>query len=173
MTDQEAIKMCQGGNRDAFRHIVETYQHVLYGTAWLMTRDAAIAGDMVQEAFLSAWQGIRGFHNGRPLKPWLVRILVNRVLSDRRRPAAATIPLNEATGGIPTNPGFIRETDDKDQISRALDQLPEDHRQVVILKYFSDLSIAEVAAVAGCPEGTVKSRLNRALEHLRQVLEGN
>ena len=84
MDDHEVIVLCQEGDADAFRCLVEKYGSVLKGTAYLMTRDAALAEELVQDAFVSAWRGIRGFKNGRPIKPWLVRILVNRVLGKLR-----------------------------------------------------------------------------------------
>ena len=84
MTEDEIIRRCQAGEREAFRCVVEQYQDVLYGTAYLMTGNRTTAEDQVQEAFISAWQGIGSFRVGRPLKPWLVRILVNKVLSYRR-----------------------------------------------------------------------------------------
>ena len=103
MNDAEAVRRCQDGNREAFRHLVERYKDVLYGTAYLMTENTSIAEEQVQEAFLSAWQGIGGFRNGRPVKPWLVRILVNSIVSQRRRQTIPTAPLDEATHrpGIP------------------------------------------------------------------------
>lgn len=69
MTDDEAVLLCQNGDRDAFRHVVEQYKNPLYGTAYLMTGNAAIAEEHVQEAFLRAWRGIRTFRRGRPLSP--------------------------------------------------------------------------------------------------------
>ncbi|MEK7849015.1 MAG: RNA polymerase sigma factor [Chloroflexota bacterium] len=172
MSDEEAIRRCQDGDREAFRHLVEQYQDVLYGTACLMTGDAAVAEEQVQEAFLSAWQGIRGFDTGRPVKPWLVRILVNKVLSYRRRKSHPQTPLTEATVGNTAagaaGPG--EEAERRDQVGRALAVLSQEHRQVVMLRYFAGLSVAETARALGWREGTVKSRLHRALEQMRQAL---
>ena len=95
MTDEQAISRCQDGEREAFRHLVERYKDVLYGTALLMTRNPALAEEQVQEAFLAAWRGIQGFRPGRPFKPWLVRILVNRIVSLRRTRALPTVPLDD------------------------------------------------------------------------------
>ena len=85
MTDHEAILRCQDGDREAFRYLVDRYKDVLFGTAVLMTGNRSVAEEQVQEALLSAWRGIRGFRLGSPVKPWLVRILVNAVLSQQRR----------------------------------------------------------------------------------------
>lgn len=175
MNDEEAVRRCQDGDPEAFRHVVEQYGKVLYGTAYLMTRDTGTAEDLVQEAFLSAWKGIRGFDKGRPLKPWLVRILVNEVMSYRRRRSLPTTSLVE--GMDPEgddDPAELAETrDSSDQVRRALATLSEEHQQVVILKYFDDLSVPEISTVLKCPAGTVKSRLHRALDQLRQGVESN
>ncbi len=167
MNDEEAIRRCQGGEREAFRHLVEGYGGVLYGTAYLMTSDAALAEDHVQEAFISAWRGIRGFKTGRPVKPWLVRILVNKVLSHRRRPSVPVVSLDEAAG----TPGPAKEVENVDLVSRALGRLTDEHRRVVTLRYFADLSLADISRALGCREGTVKSRLHRGLAQMCRALE--
>ncbi|MCE2466109.1 MAG: hypothetical protein J4G01_08610 [Dehalococcoidia bacterium] len=97
MSEDEAVLRCQEGDREAFHYLVEQYKDLLYGTALLMSRNRALAEEHVQEAFLSAWRGIRGFRRGYPLKPWLVRILVNAVLANRRRSSISTDPLDEST----------------------------------------------------------------------------
>ena len=91
--DDQAILGCQSGDRDSFRHLVDRYKDVLYGTAFLMTKDRSLAEDQVQETLLSAWKGIRGFNRDRPFKPWIMRILVNVFLSHQRRRRVATVPL--------------------------------------------------------------------------------
>ena len=97
MTEDEAIQRCQDGEREAFRPLVERHQDVVFGTAYHMTGSPALAEELAQEAFLAAWQGIRGFRLGRPFKPWLMRILVNTVLAQRRKRSVETTPI-EASG---------------------------------------------------------------------------
>jgi len=104
MTDEQAVLRCQDGEREAFRHLVERYQDVLFGTAVLMTGNRAQAEEHVQEAFLAAWRGIQGFHSDRPVKPWLIRILVNTVVSQRRRRAVATVTLRLRSSNEPAQP---------------------------------------------------------------------
>ncbi len=172
MTEAEAIRLCQEGSRDAFRHIVEQHQNTLYGTAVLMTGDRAAAEEHVQEAFLSAWRAIRGFHRGRPFKPWIVRILVNRILSSRRTRRLPTAPLEDAERV--TGPADVLESamsaERRDEVQAALGRLSPQHHQVVVLRYFAELSLREVAEAIGVREGTVKSRLSRALSRLREEL---
>lgn len=173
MTDDEAVLLCQNGDRDAFRHVVEQYKNPLYGTAYLMTGNAAIAEEHVQEAFLRAWRGIRTFRRGRPLKPWLMRILVNTVLAERRRRSLATAPLDESAPiAAPTRSAeSIEASEDREALRQALARLSPEHRQVVVLRYFADLTVPQVARSAGVREGTVKSRLHRALRQMRELLE--
>ena len=167
--EQDAVRRCQMGDREAFRPIVERYGNVLMGTIYLMTRDRAVSEELVQETFVRAWKGIATFRLGQPLKPWLVRIAVNQALNAKSRRELPVEPLSRADDGGSTDPGFSR-ADDRDEVRRALGQLSADHRRVVVLRYFVDLSTREVANTLGVREGTVKSRLNRALEQLREAL---
>ena len=169
MNDEEAVRRCQDGDREAFRHLVERYKDVLYGTACLMTGNASVAEEHVQESFLLAWRGIGGFRVGLPVKPWLVRILVNTITSQRRRGSVPTIALEEATHSeVAGNPADLAErVANQLEVRQAIASLSEEHKQVVMLRYFADLSVPQVL---GCREGTVKSRLHRALRHLRDEI---
>ena len=172
MSEELAIARCQDGDRDAFRYLVERYKDVLFGTACLMTGSRTHAEDHVQEALLSAWRGIRGFRKGRPFKPWLVRILVNQVLSQRRRAWLPTRSLEEGDPrGESADPAETAAVqDDRRAVRMALAGLTAEHRQVVVLRYFAELTVAEVAQSLDVKEGTVKSRLHRALGSLEEQL---
>ena len=172
MTDEEAIRMCQEGNRDAFHHLVEQYKDTLYGTAVLMTGNRSSADDQVQEAFLSAWRGIGKFRRGSPFKPWIVRILVNGVLTQRRRRAVETEPIGEyePEGDFPDIVESVEAKRKREMVRRAIGSLDPQHREVVVLRYFADMTVPEIAVSAGIREGTAKSRLHRALGRLREEL---
>ena len=172
MTEAEAIRLCQEGSPDAFRHLVEQHKNTLFGTAVLMTGNRAAAEEHVQEAFLSAWRGIGGFRLGRPFKPWVVRILVNRIVSSRRARALPTAPLEDAERV--TGPADVLESamsaERRDEVQAALSRLSPRHHQVVVLRYFAELTLSEISGAIGVREGTVKSRLSRALSRLRKEL---
>ena len=85
MDETEVIRRCQDGESEAFRFVVERYGKVLYGTAYMMTRDRSLAEDLVQEAFLLAWRNISAFRSGTNLRAWLLRILVNRTRTELRK----------------------------------------------------------------------------------------
>ena len=176
MTDHEAIQRCQQGDREAFRQLVDRYRDVLFGTAVLMTGNRAVAEEQVQEALLSAWRGIRGFRLGNPVKPWLVRILVNAVLSQQRRRALPSVQLNDAGPdelrlGSDDPAATLEALEDRLVLRSAIAELSPGHRQVVALRYFAGLTVPETARVLGVREGTVKSRLHRALAVLRERLD--
>ena len=171
MTDNDIIRRCQAGDREAFRTVVEKYQNILYGTAYLMTGNRTAAEDHVQEAFLSAWKNIGSFRSGYPLKPWLVRILVNKVLSHQRANAIPMISLDTEFFADPAGDDPAEEIAQRDQLRRVMQRLSTEQRQVVLLRYFAGLSLAETAAALRRPQGTVKSQTSRALELLKDLIE--
>ena len=169
MDDREAVRRCREGDREAFRHLVERYSAVLHGTAYLMTRDAPLTQDLVQDTLLSAWRGIGGFREGEPVKPWLIRIVVNRVLSHQRRRSLTTVPIPD--GAEPRSSDRVaEEVEARDAVRRGLAALPEEQRQALMLRYFAELTVAEISDVLGWPEGTVKSRLHRGLTEMRAAI---
>ena len=176
MTDNEAIERCQDGDREAFRHLVERYKDVLFGTAVLMTGNRAIAEELVQEALLSAWRGVRTFRRGSPVKPWVLRILVNSVLSERRKRFIPTVYLendghDEPDAGVADSAETMDALENRLVLRRGIQGLSPEHRQVVALRYFAGLTVPEVARTVGVREGTVKSRLHRALALLRHRMD--
>lgn len=176
--EQDAVRRCQAGDAAAFELIVERYGGLLTGTAYLMLRDRSEAEDAVQDAFVSSWRGIGTFDAGRPLRPWLVRVLVNEVLQRQRRKVLPVVgEADERLAGLKSaevGPEQVAERAwERAEMAGALAALPEEAARVVVLRYFSELSTAEVAEALGVPEGTVKSRLHRALGTLREELAGS
>jgi len=130
------------------------------------------AADAVHDAFAQvlaqpqAWDHRRG-----PLRPWFLRVVRNRCIDllRRRRPAGPAVEVLVAPGDAPD---AVLETQQRDRgLQRALRDLPPEQRQIVVLRDYSDLSYAEIAAVLDLPAGTVMSRLHRARLALRQRLE--
>ena len=173
MDEGEAIRRCQAGQRDAFRFVVERYGKVLHGTAYMLTRDRSLAEDLVQETFLLAWRNISAFKSGTNLKAWLLRILVNRTISEQRRKRVPQIELEEGVGML-SDPGQVEELAlrnvERERIRRALEMLPPDQRQAIVLRYYAELTAPEIAQTLGWREGTVRSRLHRAMARLRPLL---
>jgi len=153
---------------------------VLYGFAMSLTRNPTDAEDLVQEACLRAIKGMTQSGVKSDPKVWLFTILRNVWINQWRRRAKAPefILLGKNRGdGAPLQEGFsdgkdrLEEQFDRDVASRkirfAISGLPEVFREVVVLRYFEGLSYRQIAAILGCPAGTVMSRLNRAKAELR------
>jgi len=153
--------------------LIEGHGKVLFGTAYLMTRDHGLAEDAVQETLISAWRGLPSFRPRGRTRAWLVRILVNEVRRKHRRKRVKEAPLEEAVA-VSGNPGETEDAvlrgEERQRLRRLLRTLPSEQREAVVLRYYSDLTVPEVAQAMGCREGTVKSRLHRALRNLGEAL---
>lgn len=166
MNDAEAIKRCQQGEHEAFRHLVDQYQKraVAHAMAILFNRDDA--EDAVQEAFIDAFKSIGTFDTSRTFYQWFYVLLRNRCykLTARRRP---TESLDEAL--LPASqPGVSNET--TLGLEKALHSLTSEEREIVCLKYFDGLSYDELATHLQIPKGTVMSRLFNARRRLQKKL---
>ena len=167
MTDQQAVLRCQDGDREAFHHLVERYQDLLYRTAMLMTGSRALAEELVQGALRSAWRGIHGFQHGCPVKPWLMRYLAREGVSQRRRrPAAGVVPSGPEQSDEPDEAQHERQ-----EMRQALAGLDADQRHLLVLHFFADLTVPQLAKALDAGEDTINTRLGRALGQLREGLE--
>lgn len=172
--EREAVERCQQGDRDAFRRVLDLHGDHLYRVALLITRDASLAEEAVQETLLSAWNKIRSFKAGTNLRAWLNRILINCIGMMLRRKRLPTVPVEtaftltdtHATG--PEQSAINSETAAFLQL--AIGKLSIEHRTVLVLRYFNDLSLPEIAESTGWRMGTVKSRLHRATGALRNEM---
>jgi RNA polymerase sigma-70 factor (ECF subfamily) len=133
-----------------------------YRLAGLLLGDARDAEDAVQEALLRAWTRLGTLSDPAAFRPWFDRVLVN-ICRDRlrRRSKVRFVPIEAGAGATAADP--FRDLLARDEALRALDALDADERTVVVLHYWADLPLADVASRTGWPIGTVKSRLHRAL----------
>jgi RNA polymerase sigma-70 factor (ECF subfamily) len=171
--EEEAIRRCQQGDKESFRRIVDLHGDHLYRTALLITRDASLAEEAVQDTLLQSWKKIRTFHPDRPFRPWINRVLINCIGIVQRRKRLPTAPIEEAfsvsdTVLGPEDSALNGET--RRMLRAALESLSVEHRTVLVLRYFNDLTVQEIADSTGWRLGTVKSRLSRATAALRDVV---
>jgi RNA polymerase sigma-70 factor (ECF subfamily) len=177
--DAEAAARARDGDLDAFGVLVARYATVAHRTAALLGggEDAA---DIVQEAFVKAFRGMRGFHPDAPFRPWLLKIVANETRnvqrSARRRAGAYLRLANEPTTQPPAESDPSPElaalaAERRHRLLTAVRGLPERDQLVITCRYFLDFDEAETATVLGWPRGTVKSRLSRALQRLRLHLD--
>ena len=175
---QEAvlIRRCQAGDKEAFRMLVEQYRSVLFGTAYLMMRDRGLAEDAVQEALIQVWKHLPSFHLKSSIKTWLVRIVINEVKQQFRKKKLPVIPLdsaNEETGMPDEADTALIRSEERLSLRLALNRLQPDQREAVVLRYYSELTVPEIAAVTDQREGTIKARLSRALDRLAEILRND
>ena len=165
-----AVDRCQQGDRNAFRAIVDAYGDRLFRIAFLITRDQNLAEDAMQEALVQAWRNIRSFRSGTNLAAWLNRILLNEVKKLTRRKRHPEEPIDAASrladpGALPDESAI--RADLAAYLRAALRTLSEDQRTAVVFRFYMDYTIPEIAETTGWAEGTVKSRLSRAMTALR------
>lgn len=178
MDEAGAIRGAKQGDRDAFRWLVERDGDLVRRTAYLLLHDRELADELAQEAFLAAWQGIGSLLTPTGFRPWVMRILINKISSHTRRRRFRLLPLeglSPAEDPVDTGPEpaeLALRDEDRRELAAALGALPGDWQQALVLRYYSELSVPEIARTLDVPEGTVKSRLHRALERLRIELSG-
>ena len=168
MDDSVAIKKCKGGDKDAFRYLVERYQTEALGHAVAIVADREDALDAVQEAFLDAYQALGRFDTSRQFYPWFYTILRNRcfkLLLGRRKNAG--VSLDDA---LMLAPQSALLPEDRLALERALLDLSPAEREIVTLKHLDGLSYDELAERLEIPKGTVMSRLFYARRRLREKL---
>ena len=165
------VARCLRGDLTAFESIVARYQRVVFSVALRMVGSYEDALDATQNAFIRAYEGLDTYDPDRRFFSWLYRIVVNECLNLRRaRRPTDTLPESEPS----EEPGPLQLVEAAEQsvwIEAALVKLSEEHRLVVVLRHFADLSYAEIADVVGVPEKTVKSRLFAARQRLAELLQ--
>jgi len=171
----ELVRRARQGSSGAWEDLVRLHQEPLFRLAYLLLGDAGEAEDVAQEAFLRAYRSLERYDTERPLRPWLLSIAAN-LARNRRRSAGrhlAAVRRWFKSGPAP-GPGIeersIQNLESQD-LWRAIRHLNLMDQQVVYLRYFLEMSTEEVAETLQVPEGTVKSRLHRALKRLRGVIE--
>lgn len=180
------ITRAKRGNLNAFNDLVLMYQDAVYNTAFRIVGDGAIADDIAQTAFISAWQKFDTFH-GEIFRPWILRITINAAYDELRRirrqrtiPLEPTAPdddnetIEDAAWMADGSDGPGRVTERKDAIaaiSDCLNQMPTDYRSVLTLIDVQELGYQEVSEILGTPLGTIKSRLFRARAKIRDCLK--
>ena len=178
--DRRLIEECLAGNTSAFGVLVRRYQDRLFNAVLRVLDHAEDAADVVQDAFLNAYQSLNSFKGDSEFFTWLYRIAFNAAISLRRkRKAVLSIDggQEDKTVGEPIDPseygrpGVALERGEEDaQVMAALDRLSPEHRIVLVLKDLEGQKYEDIAEILDVPIGTVRSRLHRARLELRDLL---
>lgn len=159
-----------------FEDIVREHQEQVYGAALRILGDRDAALDAANQTFMKAYRSIASYDPSRPIKHWLLRIAVNEAITigrARTRERARSAPETEAAlvpAGTRTPEAEALDRESRDGIRAAVAALPELYREVVVLRYFNELSVDEVASVLGRSSSTVGVQLLRARQLLRKAL---
>lgn len=183
MNDPELLELCAKKNEDAFSVIVERYEKFVYSAVWTELKNTEDAFDVSQEVFIRLYNAAGGFRCESTLKTWLFRMCKNCAYDYMRKfykhktislsksdddedgKSIEDIPSEQTTEGAALTNEKIRA------VHRAINMLPDDQRDVIILRELEGMSYAEISASLGIEEGTVKSRISRGREALKKNLE--
>jgi RNA polymerase sigma-70 factor, ECF subfamily len=179
--DQRLIAECLQGNTAAFGVLVRCYQERLYNSVYRLVENAEDAQDVVQEAFLNAYQSLDGFKEDSLFFTWLYRIAVNTAISFKRK-QRATVRIDTGRNGEhlvepldpseESRPGHaLEQAEEGRKIREALGRLSPEHRAVLVMKDMEGQKYETMAEILQVPIGTIRSRLHRARLELRELLE--
>ena len=175
MDDRALVEAVLAGDRDRFSALVQRETPTVYRACLRILGQRHDAEDVTQEAFIAAFRSMRGYRGEGSFRAWVLRIatrLAFRRLGQRR----PTSPLDDAvTGRIADDRAnepatAVMRTERRVAVRDAVAALPDHYREVVALRFFADLPLAEISHITGRPLNTVKTHLRRALERLQPIL---
>ena len=179
--EKNLVEKSAGGDIDAFETLIQSHQKKVYNIALRMTKNPEDAQELSQDAFVRAFIAIKKFRGDSSIATWLYRITMN-VCTDflRKRNKASVISIEQSvyesqqTMQLADNEPGPDEISEKNQLKKlvkeAMDLLPPEHRQVLILRDLLDMTYKDIANTLSINEGTIKSRINRARENLKKVI---
>ncbi len=181
----ELVTSCKAGDARAYERLVGLYSPRLYGYLLRLVGRADEAEELLQEVFLRLVRSMATYRHDGQLTAYLFRIATNVVRDRYRRKQVRphqvaeseagdgeeTVSLGENVAGDEPEPGErIRQSERAAALSAALARLPEEQRQVILLRHFSEMPFNEIADLLNCPVGTVLARAHRGLRRLRELL---
>jgi RNA polymerase sigma-70 factor (ECF subfamily) len=169
------IQQARQGDEAAWESLVHEHQEPIFRFAYLFLYDADEAQDVAQEAFIRAYHHLDGFDSSRPLRPWLLSITANLARNRRRSLGRYWAALTRWFKSKPTRDAGVEALSShhfqKQSLWEAIRSLRQADQEIIYLRYFLDFSVAETAEILQVADGTVKSRLHRALNRLKEVIE--
>jgi RNA polymerase sigma-70 factor (ECF subfamily) len=169
--DQRGLVVrARGGDHDAFSALVDLTVARLDSAARLILRDPELARDAVQESLIRAWRDLPGLRDPDRFDAWMHRLTVNSCLDIARRRRRRVIEVELEQTDMASSGDFATGVADREQLDRALRRLDAAHRAVIVLHYYLDMPMPEVAAAMGIPLGTAQSRLHYSLVSMRATV---
>jgi RNA polymerase sigma-70 factor (ECF subfamily) len=166
-SDEQLIRQILAGDRDAYAKLVRRYERHAHAAAWMILRDHHAAQDVTQDAFVKAYRQLGELRTPPTFGIWLLTIVRRTAIDAVRGRQRLTFVPQVPDSPTPTSPAEA----DAAAILAAATKLPDHEQQVLLLRYFDNLSVADIAVRLGRPVGTVTKQLSRALSRLRGLLE--
>ncbi len=175
--EQIWLDQARQGDKAAFGMLIEAYQTPVYNLAYRMLRNTREAEEAAQEAFIRAYTRLDSYDPNRKFSTWLLSITSNYCIDLLRKRRAILLSLDAP---LPPHPALMSDGDDRpeaqvmageqeDMVQSLLDELPDEYREAVVLRYWYDLSYEEIAEIMDTTISAIKSRLFRARRQLAQI----
>src|SRR4249919_3275489 len=170
---QELVERARRGDHDAFATLAGAALFRLDAAARLILRDPDQAKDAVQETLVRAWRDLPTLRSPDRFDAWLHRLLYRACIDEARRLRRHRVDVELTPIDSPEIGDMTSSVTDRDQLERGFSRLEPEARALIVLHHYLDLPLPEVATVLGIPLGTAKSRLHRALQTMRAVLDAD
>jgi RNA polymerase sigma factor (sigma-70 family) len=182
--DRELIEKAKKGDEGAYRVLLSRYERAVYNICYRMVRDKEEARDLAQEAFMKVFAMLDRYNPSYAFSNWLLKITSNLCIDAMRKRRIDTLPMDEpirsARGDIERQYASPMAAPDKTLLDkermallrRAIDNLPDHYRIMIVLRHQEDRTYDDIARILDLPLGTVKARIHRAREMLKNALEG-
>ena len=173
LSDEQLMHEVGRGSAQAFEALYGRYRRRLYNFVLRYLQDEALAEDVFQDSFLRLLQAAPRWQSRARVSTWLYRVALNRCIDLARRRHEGSLPAGAAEAIVDPRPdpaAALQADEALERLRREVGRLPPEQRAVLILRVYEALGEREVAAIVGCPVGTVKSRLHHALRRLRARL---
>lgn len=168
------VRQILAGDKRAYIHIINQYKNPLYATILRMTKNPQTAEDLLQEVFLKVYEQLEKFDQKGSFKSWLYRVAINHCLDYLRKKKIQTEEIEEASVRSNDTPEVVLLQNEKcRELEKLVSLLPEDERNILLLRYANELSYVEISETLGISLADVRNKLHRAKKKLRKnVLQG-
>ena len=170
---RELVVRAQAGDVDAFTVLARESVDRLHGVAYRILRDGDRADDATQGALIAAWDNLRELRDPGRFEAWTYRLVVHAAYREARKERSQHASVRFIRIGDAADDDQARAVADHDELERGFRRLSADQRAVLVLHYYADLPLADIADILGIPVGTVGSRLHHATRRLRAALAGD
>jgi len=171
--DGDLVVRAQRGDQTAFTELASQHYDRLHQIAFRVLRDRATAEDAAQQAIVSIWRNLPQLREPHRFDAWSYRLLINACNDEARKMRRRLPPVGGSSMTEPRAADGYGPVIERDRLERAFEHLSVDHRAVIVMHHYLDMSVEAVAEALDVPLGTVNSRLNRALEKMRMALQAD